>query len=196
MSNAVARWDCCGGARPGSLTSTPRRCERLGICRVAEWIGRCAGRAQRQLQPAVAGHGRCRRAARRGLVAVAGSSALAKPLVARNRPNFGVLPRWRRLSVPPTSSAFPSGHSVSAAAFVTAVTVEFPAAGAVVAPLAAAWRTPGCTRVHWPSDVLGGLVLGSGIALVTRRWWPMRLDPPGRLTKRWAVSSCACCGCI
>jgi membrane-associated phospholipid phosphatase len=26
------------------------------------------------------------------------------------------------------------------------------------------------TGVHWPSDVLGGLVLGSGIALVTRRW--------------------------
>jgi membrane-associated phospholipid phosphatase len=131
------------------------------------WLGMAAVLALRQ--------GRCRRAARRGLVAVAGASALAnalaKPLVARSRPNFGVLPRWRRLSVPPTSSAFPSGHSVSAAAFVTAVTVEFPVAGAVVAPLAAAVAYSRVrTGVHWPSDVLGGLVLGSGIALVTRRW--------------------------
>jgi membrane-associated phospholipid phosphatase len=94
-----------------------------------------------------------------------------KPLDARNRPNRGALPRWRRLSAPPTSWAFSSGHS---AAFVTAVTMEFPAAGAVVAPLAA---TVAYSRVHtgvrWPSDVLGGLVLGSGIALATRRWWPM-----------------------
>lgn len=105
--------------------------------------------------------GRCRRAALRGLVAVAGSSALAnalvKPLVARSRPSRGVLPGRRRLTAPPTSPAFPSGHSVSAAAFVTAVTMEFPAAGAVVAPLAAAVAYSRVhTGVHWPPTCSAG----------------------------------------
>ena len=81
------------------------------------------------------GHSWC--AALRGLFAVAGSSALAnalaKPLIRRHRPSHGALPGWRQLAAPPTSSAFPSRHSVSAAAFATAVTMEFPAAGAVVA---------------------------------------------------------------
>lgn len=78
----------------------------------------------------------------------------------------------------PRSSAFPSGHSVSAAAFVTAVTMEFPAAAAVVAPLAAAVAYSRVhTGVHWASDVFGGLVLGSGIALTTWQWWLMQSDP-------------------
>jgi membrane-associated phospholipid phosphatase len=120
---------------------------------------------------------RCRRAALRGLVAVASSSALAKPLVARRRPRHGALPGWRRLTAP-RSSAFPSGHSVSAAAFVTAVMMEFPAAAAMVAPLAAAVAYSRVhTGVHWASDVFGGLVLGSGIALTTWQWWPMQSDP-------------------
>lgn len=125
--------------------------------------------------------GRSRRAGLRGLAAIAGSSALAnalgKPLFPRHRPIRDALPVWRRLTAPPTSPAFPSGHSASAAAFATAVAMEFPAAGAVVAPLAA---TVAYSRVHtgahWPSDVLGGIALGSGVAFATRRWWPLR--PP------------------
>lgn len=98
------------------------------------------------------------------------ANALAKPLVARRRPRHGALPGWRRLTAP-RSSAFPSGHSVSAAAFVTAVMMEFPAAAAVVAPLAAAVAYSRVhTGVHWASDVFGGLVLGSGIALTTWQW--------------------------
>jgi undecaprenyl-diphosphatase len=161
----------------------PRSCVDRTLRRVSAaanynlpWLGMAAGLAVRQ--------GRCRRAALRGLVAVAGSSAfanaLAKPLIARSRPSRGALPAWRRLSAPPSSSSFPSGHSVSAAAFVTAVTMEFPAAGAVLAPLAVAVAYSRVhTGVHWASDVFGGLVLGSGIALATRQWWPTRADPAG-----------------
>lgn len=69
---------------------------------------------------------------------------------------------------------------MSAAAFATAVTMEFPAAGAVVAPFAAAVAYSRVhTGVHWASDLLGGLALGNGVALAARRWWPVRPDLPG-----------------
>ncbi|WP_346777620.1 phosphatase PAP2 family protein [Rhodococcus sp. HNM0563] len=130
--------------------------------------------------------GRVRRGAVRGLASVAGASALAngllKPLLPRRRPPARTDPRFARRLVPiPTSSSFPSGHSASAAAFVTGVALESPAAGAALAPLAAAVAYSRVhTGVHWPGDVAVGAVVGAAVALSTRRWWAVRADEPAR----------------
>ena len=126
--------------------------------------------------------GATRRAALRGVAAIGGASftinALAKPLLPRLRPAYEELPLARRLAMRhfPRSSSFPSGHAASAAAFATAVTMECPAAGIAVAPIAAAVAYSRVhTGVHWPSDVAAGMLMGTGIALATRRWWPLRV---------------------
>lgn len=120
-----------------------------------------------------------RRAAVRGVLAIGGASftanVLGKPLLPRRRPAADALPAWRTLPDPPTSSSFPSGHAASAAAFCAAVALECPRAGAALLPLAA---TVAYSRVHvgvhWPSDVLGGVTIGTAVALGTLRWWPHR----------------------
>lgn len=124
-----------------------------------------------------------RRAAFRGVFAIAGASftanAVVKPIAPRRRPAAEDVPTRRTLPDPPESSSFPSGHAASAAAFTTAVALESPLAGAVLAPVAAAVGYSRVhTGVHWPSDVAAGMLLGSGIALATRRWWPVRPDQP------------------
>ncbi len=124
-----------------------------------------------------------RRAALRGVAAISGASlttnALAKPLLPRRRPAWEDVLVGRRLrrDERPSSSSFPSGHAASAAAFTTAVTMECPAMGLAVAPVAAAVAYSRLhTGVHYPSDVVAGMLLGSGIALATRRWWPLRVS--------------------
>ena len=129
--------------------------------------------------------GRPRRAAARGLLALAGSSALAngilKPLFPRRRPPARVWLSPKRGVDIPTSSSFPSGHSSSAAAFTAAVAMESPVAGAALAPLAAAVAYSRVHNgVHWPSDVFAGLAVGGAIAAGTRRWWA----GAGRRTRR------------
>jgi len=126
--------------------------------------------------------GATRRAALRGIAAIGGASftinAIAKPLWPRLRPAHEDLPIARRLALRhhPQSSSFPSGHAASAAAFATAVAMESRAAGLAVAPIAAAVAYSRVhTGVHWPSDVAVGMLMGSGIALATRRWWPLRV---------------------
>jgi diacylglycerol kinase family enzyme/membrane-associated phospholipid phosphatase len=127
--------------------------------------------------------GATRRAALRGVLAISGASftanAIAKPLLPRRRPAADALPGFRTLADHPRSSSFPSGHAASAAAFTTAVATECPLAGALIAPLAA---TVAYSRVHtgphWPSDVMAGAALGTGVALATRRWWPVRPITP------------------
>ena len=43
------------------------------------------------------------------------------------------------------------------------------------------WPTRGCTSgVHWASDVAAGAALGAGVALLTRRWWPVRRTDEAR----------------
>lgn len=120
-----------------------------------------------------------RRGALRGLIAIAGASATAnlilKPLLPRRRPPAEHLPLDRRLQRRPTSSSFPSGHAASAAAFATALTLDSPRTGLVVAPLATVVAYSRVhVGVHWTSDVLAGAAVGTGAALLTRRWWPVR----------------------
>ena len=63
-----------------------------------------------------AGTRHTRRGALRGTLAITGASLLAngvlKPLVPRRRPAAELLPEYRSLDFPPTSSSFPSGHAV------------------------------------------------------------------------------------
>lgn len=113
------------------------------------------------------------RAARRGLFAGAAGMAAAHviaPLVGRRRPRADDLPARQALPERPTSAAFPSKHATTAAAFAAAVTLEAPAEGLWVTPLAAVVCYGRLrTRAHWPSDVYAGVVLGVAIAVVTRR---------------------------
>lgn len=139
------------------------------------WLGAAALLASRQ--------GPTRRAAMRGVLTVAGASAatnlLGKPLLPRRRPATHLLPRRRRYSAPPRSSSFPSGHAASAVAFTAAVAVDSPAAGAALAPLAAAVAYSRVhTGVHWPSDVFFGGCVGLGMALAGRYWWPPQPETP------------------
>ncbi len=130
--------------------------------------------------------GQSRRAAVRGVAALAGASftasLVAKRLLPRRRPAADLLPPGRRLEGRPTSSSFPSGHAASAAAFATAVTIESPAAGAIVIPLAAAVAYSRIhVGVHWPSDVAFGAATGAAVGLATLHWWPklpIRADLP------------------
>jgi undecaprenyl-diphosphatase len=129
--------------------------------------------------------GASRKAAARGLLAIAGASgtanALLKPALPRRRPAAAELPAYQTIDHPPTSSSFPSGHAASAAAFATAVALESPRLGLVMAPLAASVAYSRVhVGVHWASDVLAGAAVGSGVALATRRWWPVRRGDEAR----------------
>ncbi len=127
-----------------------------------------------------AGTRHTRRGATRGVFAIGGASLLAngvlKPLVPRRRPAAELLPEFRSLDHPPTSSSFPSGHAASAAAFATAVAMESPKTAAWLVPHAA---TVAYSRVHvgvhWTTDVAVGAALGTGVALATKRWLPRRV---------------------
>ncbi|TWH49663.1 undecaprenyl-diphosphatase [Rhodococcus rhodochrous J38] len=128
--------------------------------------------------------GHARRGAVRGLLSVAGASALTngllKPLLPRRRPPARTDPKFARRTVPiPRSSSFPSGHAASAAAFATGMALESPAAGAVLAPLTAAVAYSRVhTGVHWPGDVVVGAAVGATVAWSTRRWWAVRNREP------------------
>lgn len=126
-----------------------------------------------------------RRAALRGVgsLALASTAAnvVAKQLVRRKRPLTVDVPIARQLLRAPVTSSFPSGHSASAAAFATAVTLESPWLGAVAVPVAGAVAVSRIyTGAHYPADVLAGVALGAGVAALTLRWWPLRDDTPVR----------------
>ncbi len=115
-----------------------------------------------------------RRAAVRGVTALVGASAashlLGRVLVHRPRPRAGHLPARRALPEQPSSSSFPSAHATSAGAFTTALMLENPVLGMVVAPVAVVVTYSRVrTRVHWPTDVIAGAFLGAITALLTRR---------------------------
>jgi membrane-associated phospholipid phosphatase/diacylglycerol kinase family enzyme len=156
--------------------SINRRVNAAGVGPVGDTVFRIASRAAylSMLWFAIAGvlalAGKPR-AALRGSASLVLASALAnlvgKRLFGGPRPLWKDVPVGRRLGSYPTSASFPSGHSASAAAFVTGVALESPAVGAAVAPLAAAVAY---SRVHvgahWASDVLGGIGIGAAVAAV------------------------------
>lgn len=136
--------------------------------------------------------GKTRRAALHGLLAQGVASAVTnmvfKTLLPRARPLPEHLPVFRFVNPQPTSSSMPSGHSASAAAFALGVGLVRPALGAALAPAAAAVAYSRVhTGAHWPSDVFFGSAIGSGAALVTRKWWPVR--PPFPAVRRSPVDA-------
>ncbi|WP_240810196.1 bifunctional phosphatase PAP2/diacylglycerol kinase family protein [Actinomadura sp. WMMA1423] len=128
----------------------------------------------------IAGRPRLRRAALRGAIAIAVASPavniVGKQAFRRRRPVVDLVPpiriRWKL----PTSHAFPSGHSASAAAFATGVALEAPRTVAV--PVAATAAAVAFSRVytgaHYPGDVMAGLGIGALAGLGTRLVWPAR----------------------
>jgi diacylglycerol kinase family enzyme/membrane-associated phospholipid phosphatase len=120
-----------------------------------------------------------RRGAVRGVGSLIVGSALAnlvgKKIFGGDRPLLKDVPLPRRLKKFPTSASFPSGHSASAAAFVTGVALESGRTGAALAPLGAAVAYSRLhTGAHWFSDVVGGAALGSAVAVVGRMLVPAR----------------------
>lgn len=102
------------------------------------------------------------------------SSGLLKAAVGRPRPPDGL--------IHPVGSAFPSGHAAYAGATCVALVLLFTAVGprrrwwwalAAVGILGMAWSRT-YLQVHWLSDVVGGSLLGTGIALLVfggaQRW--------------------------
>lgn len=124
---------------------------------------------------AVFGGAKGRRTAVEGLTAVGVTSFLAnvvlKRLTRRPRPTDPV-PSDRSLPKP-DSTSFPSGHTASGAAFSGVVGRAYPA---LWLPLNALAGTIGFSRVytgvHYPGDVLGGWLLGKGVAAGTRAMAP------------------------
>lgn len=118
---------------------------------------------------AVSGGTRGRRAALRGVVSIGFASLVAntvlKSVWRRTRPAEDRPTLVRR----PESFSFPSGHTASAFAFATAVGVEIPA---LAAPLGLAAAAVGYSRirgrVHYPSDVVAGALVGVAAAFLTR----------------------------
>lgn len=167
--------------RIAALPPSPLDAAMKGLSTAANhsllWFAVAAGLAVRR--------GATRKAASRGVLAIglasAAANAVCKPVLPRRRPAAAELPAYQTLDAPPTSSSFPSGHSASAAAFVTAVAMESPKLGLALAPVAAA---VGYSRVHvgvhWSSDVVAGAALGVAMATWTERWWPVRTTDEAR----------------
>jgi undecaprenyl-diphosphatase len=130
--------------------------------------------------------GPLRRGAIRGVGSMAFSSLLVnvvlKRLFGRVRPDLENLQSHRRLRREPGSLSFPSGHSSSAAAFVTGLAMESPLAGAALAPVALG---VGYSRVHvgvhYPGDVVAGLAVGGAVAAASQHWWRVRPKDPARV---------------
>ncbi|GAT73134.1 bifunctional phosphatase PAP2/diacylglycerol kinase family protein [Microbacterium hydrocarbonoxydans] len=126
--------------------------------------------------------GAARRGAVRGIASLVAGSAIAnligKRIFGGDRPLLKDVPVPRRLKSFPTSASFPSGHSASAAAFVTGVALESRRAGLALAPLGAAVAYSRLhTGAHWLSDVVGGAALGAAVAGAGRMLVPARPAP-------------------
>lgn len=100
-----------------------------------------------------------------------------KYAVNRPRPTAAYPDRIINHGVWLTKHSFPSGHTSSAFAFATSLTLAFPEW--YVAVPAYVWASSVAFSrmyfgVHYPSDVLGGIIVGAGSAYLTYRlknWW-------------------------
>jgi membrane-associated phospholipid phosphatase len=134
---------------------------------------------------AVFGGRQGRRAAKRGLMAIAiaapAANGPAKLLVRRRRPSSHSRPTLIRM---PRSTSFPSGHTAAAFAFTTGACAELPALAIVLVPLAGIIAYSRVhTGVHYPSDVAAGIGIGIGSGLLVAH-------PPWCFTRERADFRC------
>ncbi len=151
-----------------------RRSRSPGLDRALVEITRAANYSRLWLLLAfgmsVCGGRKGRRAAGRGIVAIAIAAAVAngpaKLLVRRGRPLWSH-PTLIRM---PRSTSFPSGHSAAAFAFATGACAELPALAPVLVPLAGAVAYSRVhTGVHYPSDVAAGAAIGISSGILAKR---------------------------
>lgn len=154
----------------GAVTDTPTPL----LDRAMPALSRAADHSKLWIATAVllaaAGGRRGRLAAASGLASVAATSAFAnlivKPIGRRRRPERSAeqVPLKRQVKMP-GSRSFPSGHAASATAFAAATGRVLPAVGVPLHCLAALVGYSRIhTGVHYPSDVLAGVVAGGVIA--------------------------------
>jgi len=88
------------------------------------------------------------------------SSSVIKPLVGRTRPCF-VVDGVRLLIDQSRSFSFPSSHATNMAAAATLFSVKYPRGRIVIISIAAAVAYSRIyVGVHYPSDLIGGAILG------------------------------------
>lgn len=104
-----------------------------------------------------------------------GATIALKQIMQRQRPNIAY-PNLIVGKTNETDYSFPSGHSAIAFATATSLTLSFPK-WYVAVPAYAYAASVGYSRmylgVHYPSDVLGGALVGAGSSLLT--WELQRL---------------------
>ncbi len=132
----------------------------------------------------LAARGRRREALFVALAAVAGSlNVLTKLIVASPRPT----PDLVRVTEAAHGYGFPSGHAFGAALFYGALAIVMPAlvpnrvwVGILRAGCVLVVALIGLSRIrlgaHWPSDVLGGLLLGAAVLALLVAWLPVALE--------------------
>ena len=100
------------------------------------------------------------------LLAFIFANLILKNAVGRERP-YDAYPFLEALVTKPHDSSFPSGHTVNVFACATAIFLEHKKAGIfalIVASLVAFSRMYNC--MHYPTDVLAGVVIGVGFAVL------------------------------
>lgn len=105
-----------------------------------------------------------------------------KSLFRRQRP-VSDAPRPHALRTPRTSS-FPSGHASAGAVFTVVAGQDDPLAPAYAALAAVVGASRVHVRIHHPSDVLGGAVIGVALGAALRWWWPAGRTLPRGLGRR------------
>jgi undecaprenyl-diphosphatase len=162
----------------GAIAATPTPLLDTSMRRLSEAANHSKLSIAASVVLASAGGPNGRRAAGSGLVSVAATSAvvnlLVKPIGGRRRPDreAEAVPAGRQVKMP-RSRSFPSGHTAAAVAFASAAGRIVPAAGVPLHGLAALVGYSRIhTGVHYPSDVIGGALIGSVVAdLVSAGRW-------------------------